>query len=302
MSTEALREVGGILLGAGLTTVTSYLLGHALLARFPRLETELTTAEHVLFSFAAGSACLSGLVFVLCALGLFYDASVWAIAVLAFAAAAIWARRAPRCRAGFRQHASIIWGGFLAVAGLLYGGLYLIHAAAPEISADGVTYHLGLVRRYYGAHGFPTITNNIYAYLSQGAEMLYLFAYAVGRHSAAKLVHFSFLVGGVGAILLLARRFQVWPAGGDWGGPLRLHAGRGVGRRQHLQRLRAGVLPVHDVLRADGVVEGPPRRLASSYRHPRGLLFCHQIHRLPRRAAWVGGGRMGHFAPAPTAA
>ena len=213
MSTEALREVGGILLGAGLTTVTSYLLGRALLARFPRVEAELTAAEHAVFSFAAGSACLSGLVFVLCTLGLFYDASVWAIAVLALAVAAIWARRAPRCRADFRQDASIIWTGFLAIAGLLYGALYLIHAMAPEIRADGVTYHLGLVRRYYGAHGFPTITNNIYAYLSQGAEMLYLFAYAVGRHSAAKLVHFSFLVGGVGAILLLARRFRCWPAG-----------------------------------------------------------------------------------------
>ena len=102
---------------------------------------------------------------------------------------------------------------FLALVGLLYGGLYLIHAAAPEISPDGVAYHLGLVRRYYGAHGFPAITTNIYAYLSQGAEMLYLFAYAVGRHSAAKLVHLSFLVGGVGAILLLARRFRCWPAG-----------------------------------------------------------------------------------------
>ena len=102
MSTEVLREVGGILLGAGLTTVTSYLLGRALLARSPRVEAELTAAEHAVFSFAAGSACLSGLVFVLCTLGLFYDASVWAIAVLALAAAAMWAWRAPHCRADFR--------------------------------------------------------------------------------------------------------------------------------------------------------------------------------------------------------
>ena len=213
MSSEALQEVGGILLGAGLTILSSYLLGRTLLALFPPVERELTAAEHVLFSFAVGTACLSGLVFVLCASALFYDASVWLLAGLIVAAAAMWARRSPRSRPAFPQPASVIWSGFLAVVGLLYGGLYLIYAAAPEISADGVAYHLGLVRRYYGTHGFPAITTNIYAYLSQGAEMLYLFAYAVGRHSAAKLVHFSLLVGGVSAMLLLARRFRCWPAG-----------------------------------------------------------------------------------------
>ena len=201
------------MLGAGLTILSSYLLGRTLLALFPPVERELTAAEHVLFSFAVGTACLSGLVFVLCASALFYDASVWLLAGLIVAAAAMWARRSPRSRPAFPRPTSVIWSGFLALVGLLYGGLYLIHAAAPEISPDGVAYHLGLVRRYYGAHGFPAITTNIYAYLSQGAEMLYLFAYAVGRHSAAKLVHLSFLVGGVGAILLLARRFRCWPAG-----------------------------------------------------------------------------------------
>ena len=210
---EAFKEVGGILLGAGLTGLCSYLSGRILLARLPRVQAELTAAEHALFSFAAGTACLSGLVFLLCATGLFYDASVWLLAVLIVAAAATWARRPPPCRAAFPQPSSMLWSAALATVAVLYGGLYLIHAAAPEISADGVAYHLGLVRRYYGAHGFPAITTNIYAYLSQGAEMLYLFAYAVGRHSAAKLVHFTLLVGGVSAMLLLARRFRVWPAG-----------------------------------------------------------------------------------------
>ena len=42
--------------------------------------------------------------------------------------------------------------------------------------------------------------------------MLYLFAYAFGRHSAAKLVHFSFFVATLGAMLLFGRRYGLWRA------------------------------------------------------------------------------------------
>ena len=65
---------------------------------------------------------------------------------------------------------------------------------------------LGLVARYLREHGFQPITWNIYASLSEGAEMLFLFAFAFGKHSAAAMVHFAFLVALVWQMVLYARR------------------------------------------------------------------------------------------------
>jgi 4-amino-4-deoxy-L-arabinose transferase-like glycosyltransferase len=48
-----------------------------------------------------------------------------------------------------------------------------------------MSYHLSEVLIYQRAHGFPRITTDIYANLSEGIEMLYLFAFEFGKHSAA---------------------------------------------------------------------------------------------------------------------
>src|SRR5947207_14200589 len=53
----------------------------------------------------------------------------------------------------------------------------------------------------------------MYAALSQGIEMLFLFAFAFGRHSAAALTHFAFLVTLPLAMLSYARRFGFPVAG-----------------------------------------------------------------------------------------
>ena len=47
----------------------------------------------------------------------------------------------------------------------------------------------------------------MYAYLSQGAEMLFLFAFTFGRHSAAALVHFAFLCALPLLMVCYGRRF-----------------------------------------------------------------------------------------------
>jgi hypothetical protein len=66
---------------------------------------------------------------------------------------------------------------------------------APETSADGGGgYHLGLVARYYDHRGFLPIRTNMYSGLSAGIEMLFLAAFAFGRHSAASLTHLLFLL------------------------------------------------------------------------------------------------------------
>jgi hypothetical protein len=71
---------------------------------------------------------------------------------------------------------------------------YLCHAWAPEASPDGAGYHLGLVIRYLHAHGFVRITDNMYAAMPGGVEMLFLFAYPIGGGSAAALVHLAVLL------------------------------------------------------------------------------------------------------------
>jgi len=83
----------------------------------------------------------------------------------------------------------LAFGAVLAV----FGVFYLVHAMAPEIQPDATTYHLGLVREWLRLGGFPARAG-FYEMLPQGLEMLFTPAYAIGRHSAAKLVHFGFLV------------------------------------------------------------------------------------------------------------
>jgi hypothetical protein len=69
-----------------------------------------------------------------------------------------------------------------------------------------MSYHLGVVAKYQRAHGFPRITTDIYASLSEGIELLFLWAFEYGRHSAAALVHFSFFIALVFLILSYGRR------------------------------------------------------------------------------------------------
>lgn len=90
----------------------------------------------------------------------------------------------------------------------VYGILYLVHAAAPEIQPDAITYHLGLTAEYLRLHAFPQRVG-FYEVLPQGMEMLYAAAFSIGRHSAAKLVHFALLACTVPLIVMIARRLKL---------------------------------------------------------------------------------------------
>jgi hypothetical protein len=100
---------------------------------------------------------------------------------------------------------------FLVVA--FYFVLYFFSSMAPESSFDGAGYHLGLVARYWREHGFHPIVWNLYASLSEGAEMLFLFAFAFGRHSAASMVHFAFLLALGWQVFAYGRRMGFAMAG-----------------------------------------------------------------------------------------
>jgi hypothetical protein len=167
-------------------------------------------SERLVLSFGAGAACLSALVFVLCATGLARTPILIAAAVLVAAGFALRPVRpgkfeAPRLSRG--------WLTFFGAIAVPFAVLYLVNAAAPEISPDGSGYHLGLVRRYLNHHGFYRLTTSLYANLTQGTDMLFLVGYAVGRHSAAALIHFAFLLALPAAMIAYSRRFGFATAG-----------------------------------------------------------------------------------------
>jgi hypothetical protein len=172
-----------ILFGAAFTVVVSASLG-ALLLR--------GSSEDPAIRFVSGAAVLSLLVFLACALRLAYPAVFLGLGVA--------------CIAGARSHWTLPKYRRLtrwSVPFVPFFILYFFNSMAPEISYDGSRYHLALVGRYLQEHGFRPVFDNFYAAFPQGVEMLYLFGYAFGRHSAAAMIHFSFL-------LALAWQLYAW--------------------------------------------------------------------------------------------
>jgi hypothetical protein len=197
-----------ILFGAAFTISVSVAAGRMLLRSLPlRLYRQ---EEHVL-SFVVGAACLSLLTFVLCAVHIAHR-GVFLVAGLAVLALAVL-RGAHRPSGDSFPALPTFWKWLFRSIFTIYCVLYFFNALAPEMSPDGSGYHLGFVSRYLRAHGFERITTNMYANLSQGIEMLFLFAFAFGRHSAAALTHFAFLVTLTSAMLCYSRRFGFPVAG-----------------------------------------------------------------------------------------
>src|SRR5579872_6590637 len=190
-----------ILFGAAFTVAVCLALGRMALRAVPAM---LYRQEEGPLAFVVGAACLSLLVFVLCALhaahrGIFLAVGIGVLAL------AVW-RGAHRPRGESFAPLPALWRWLFGVVFAAFFAIYFINAMAPEMSPDGATYHLGLVSRYMRAHGFERITTDMYANFSQGVEMLFLFSFAFGRHSAAALTHFAFLATLPFAMLGYARR------------------------------------------------------------------------------------------------
>lgn len=197
-----------ILFGALLTVVTCLALGNIVLRA---LRLRFYREEQPLFALAAGAACLSQLVFVAAMLGLARKGVFQSFGLAVVAAALSYGYLRP---AGERLPAlGKFWKRLFALLGVPFLVLYFFNAMSPEMSPDGSAYHLGLVARYLRQHRMEPVTTNMYAHLSQGIEMLYLFAFSIGRHSAAALVHFAFLVALPLAMVAYGRRFGLPEAG-----------------------------------------------------------------------------------------
>lgn len=192
-----------VLFGAAFTASVAWALGRLL---FRRVVAGVYEDEANLLGFISGSALLSLLVFLIASVhqarrGVF-------LAVGAAILLAAWRYgQPPTLRQRFpslpRSWRWLFLAGFVP-----FTVLYFVNAMAPEFSPDGVSYHLSFVAHYAREHGLVRIPTNMYAQLSQGMELLYLFAFTFGRHSAAALVHYTFLLVLTFSILAYYRRIE----------------------------------------------------------------------------------------------
>ncbi|MDQ6758966.1 MAG: glycosyltransferase family 39 protein [Acidobacteriota bacterium] len=189
-------QVLKILFAAGFTFLSCLALGKLVLKWF---RVELYRSEELFLGFVVGTPVLSTLVFLLSLTRLAY-AAVFLIAGCGALGLAYYyrawtfsTRRLERLPSAWSMLFGAVYG--------LWGCLYLLAALAPEASVDGATYHVALPALYLRAHRFVPLTSNLLADLSQGLEMLFLFAFAFGKHSAASMVHLLFtLITPVGLL------------------------------------------------------------------------------------------------------
>ncbi|HWQ53761.1 MAG TPA: glycosyltransferase family 39 protein [Bryobacteraceae bacterium] len=181
-----------ILFGAAFAVATAYSLGTLLLRKLP------VPRPIVL---AVGGAALSVIVFLTLLAGIAGPVAFAIIGGVSIAAAL------RTCRLPVEKSPTpvprLLYPVFAA-----YGILYFVHGMAPEIQADAVGYHLGLVAEYLRTGSFPGRVG-FYEMVPQGMEMLFLFAFAFGKHSAAKLVHLAFLFATVPLIAHTGKRLGI---------------------------------------------------------------------------------------------
>ena len=186
-----------IFFGGTLTLAAAYGLG-AVLWRKQAAPPEIL--------LATGAAALSLAVFVL----LLCHAAVWPV----FLALGICGIAGPRWRRAGTPADPIVkplssWERCIAGAIFAaFGIFYLVNALAPEIQADGITYHLGLPYEYVRLGAFPSHVR-FYDVIPQGMEMLFTMAFAFGRHAAAKLVELGFFAAGLPLIFRIGRRLGI---------------------------------------------------------------------------------------------
>ena len=193
------------LAGAASTVAACYGLGAMIAAR---LGARVRRDEKFPLAFVLGAAVLHLAIFAVMALHFAYRPILIALLAACVVAALVtgdWRLPAAEDAARERSLPRAIRYLFGAIAAV-FTVLYLFNAWAPEISPDGSTYHLSLVALYLRAHGFKPVPTNVYSTLSGGVDILFLPAFAIGKHSAAALTHFAFLIALGLAVLSYGRR------------------------------------------------------------------------------------------------
>ena len=196
---DGLPILPSILFGAFFTLAVAWMLGNICLHRLPVPWT---------IALAVGAAAESTIVFLLLVAGAGNRASF--ILLGAVSAAVYWriGRGAARLADPVKTPADRAMVYLAGAALAFYGVLYLVNALAPELEPDARGYHLGLTAEYVRLGGFPHRVG-FYEMLPQGFEMLFVPAFAFGRHSAARLVHCAFLLATVPLMFRIGRRLEL---------------------------------------------------------------------------------------------
>ena len=194
-----MSHVLSILFGAAFTIAVMWALGRLL---FQRLHIHLHAVEHDLLAAVTGGAILSFSIFLLCVI----NAARTPVFLVLGLAALVLNSRFGAMSSGRLLPLPPLWKFVFAAPFAFYAVLYLSNSLAPEASPDGQTYHLGLVYRYFREHGFHRLTTNMFSNFPLGLEMVFLFSFAFGRHSAAATVHCCYLMALPLLMLSYARR------------------------------------------------------------------------------------------------
>jgi hypothetical protein len=186
-----LKDVLYILLATALTAAVSTVVGNAVLRS---LQVKLYRSEAAFLGLVLGSGCLAAAAFAMAVAGQARRGAFFAAAAVMFGLG-LW-------RGGHKfpaEHPAAPvprwWKFALWAVYLVWGSVYLSIALAPEASLDGGSHYLSDVARWARQFGF-----------APGVEMLFLFAYTIGHHSAAAMVELLFLFTLPLGMLAYARR------------------------------------------------------------------------------------------------
>jgi len=194
-----LLTLPSILFGALFTLALAWMLGNLCLAPL---------AVPQVIALAVGAAVESSIVFALLVGGVATRPSFIVLGVVCAGVFAWLRRTAPRLADPATTNADRVTAWLLGAVLAFYAALYLVNALAPELEPDAIAYHLGLTREYVRLGAFPHRVT-FYEILPQGLEMLFVPAYAFGRHSAARLVHCAFLLATVPLMRRIGRRLAL---------------------------------------------------------------------------------------------
>jgi hypothetical protein len=172
---DGLLILPSILFGALFTLAVAWMLGNICLRRLPVPWT---------VALAIGAAAESSIVFLLLVSRAGNRVSFLLLAALCLAAYGWMGRGPARLADPIAAPADRVSLYLAGTALACYGVLYAIHALAPEIQPDAIAYHLGLTAEYVRLGRFPNRVG-FFEMLPQGLEMLFVPAFAFGRHSAA---------------------------------------------------------------------------------------------------------------------